>query len=109
MKWLYMTLFAAIAACGGGGASAERTLPTGEARASQEQCVAAVNNYEHIEFSLLPYPVRVQAAAHDVAYQQTREQRLRMCSSDMSAAQADCMSKAQSLPAANACAPNQRW
>jgi hypothetical protein len=100
---------AAVAACGGASAGAQRPLASGEARPSQDQCVAAVDNYEHCEFTQVPYPLQYRHALHDVAAQQRREQRLRQCSTELTATEAVCMSKAESLTLADACAPTERW
>ena len=106
-RWLGPALLAVLAACGGAGA--ERTLPPGEFRPSQAQCVAAVDNYEHCELLLVPYPLWYQHAAHDVAQEQRRQQRLRQCADELSASEAVCISRAPTLTIADACAPSERW
>lgn len=100
---------AGLAACGGASAEQQRPLAAGETRPTKEQCVDAVNNYEHSEFDQVPYPLQVREAVRDNAYQERREQRLRQCSTDLTAREAVCISKARSLVLADACAPTERW
>lgn len=105
----FVLALAALGACGGASAEQQRPLAAGETRPTKEQCVDAVNNYEHSEFIQAPYPLQVREAVRDNAYQDRREQRLRQCSTQLTAREADCMSKAQSLTLADACAPTERW
>ena len=98
-----------LAACGGASAEQQRPLAAGETHPTKDQCVAAVNNYEHTEYIQNPYPLQLREALRDNAYQLRREQRLRQCSTDLSAQEADCMSKAETLVLADACAPSERW
>src|SRR5262249_38476891 len=98
----------ALAACGGASAQG-RPLAADETRPSKEQCVAAVNNYEHCEYIQVPYPLQIRQALRENGYEGRREERLRQCSSDLSAREAVCISKAESLTLADACAPHQRW
>jgi len=98
-----------LAACGGASAQQQRPLAAGETHPTKDQCVAAVNNYEHTEFIQNPYPLQLREAVRDNSYQLRREQRLRQCSTDLSATEAECMSKAETLVLADACAPSERW
>ena len=104
----FVLVLAALAACGGASVQ-HRPLAAGETRPTQEQCVDAVNNYEHCEFIQNPYPLQIREAVRDNTYQLRREQRLRQCSTDLSAQEAACIAKAESLVLADACAPTERW
>ncbi len=105
---IVLALCGGLAACGGASVQ-QRPLAAGETRPTKEECVAAVNNYEHTEFIQNPYPLQVREAVRSNDYQQQREHRLLTCSSDLSAREAECISRADTLVHADACAPHAHW
>ena len=105
---IMLALCGGLAACGGASAQ-QRPLAAGETHATKEQCVEAVNNYEHTEYIQNPYPLQLREAIRSNDYQQQREHRLLQCSSELSAREAECISKADTLVLADACAPHEHW
>ena len=95
---------ASLAACGGAGAQPSR--PTPEGPASRELCILAVVNYDRVETLVLGGP-----AAGNVSERRAldRQRRVDDCVSRMTAREASCLSDAQKLADAQACAPSMTW
>ena len=98
-------LFLCLVACGG--TQTERTLAPGEERPSKQLCIVAVVNYDRVEALLTRRPQSGGRISENRALD--RQRRVDECVSQMTAKEATCMSDAQSLTEAQACAPRITW
>lgn len=99
-------LFCLLAACGGSGLQSQRPLAPPDERPTKELCILAVVNYDRVEQMVLGGP-----GPHHTSENRAldRQRRVDDCTSRMSAREASCMSDAQSLTDAQACAPSMTW
>ena len=97
-------LFVVAAACGA--AQTGRTLAPGEERPSKQLCIVAVVNYDRVEALVMRGPAGGRVSERRAL---DRQRRVDECVSQMTAREATCMSDAQSLTEAQACAPTITW
>lgn len=98
---------AVLAACGGTGLTSQRPLAPTDERPTKELCILAVVNYDRVEALVLGGPGAGGRASENRALD--RQRRVGECVSQMTAREATCMSDAQSLSEAQACASTITW